>query len=172
MKKMRIDLRLAVLGSISRLSKQRGRFIGPRLDDIKKDLKQRYDEEFSDSWLLEKISKLEGMGLVGRNRGILRNGRETLYTTKRGEQIALTLIKLSDEEAFAHNGWEGIVYDPPLREPSVERKGIESDEKGLKEMKRELNERYERLRLEKTKGELRERFRELKKQEQAQLGFS
>lgn len=126
MKTRRIDLGLAVLGSISRLSKQSDRLTKPVLDDIKRDLKQRYGEEFSDTWLLEKISKLEDMGLVKRARGILRNGRETVYTTKRGENIALTLIKLSDEEAFVHNGWEGIVYDPPLREPSVERTAIEN----------------------------------------------
>lgn len=113
MKTRRIDLGLAVLGSISRQSKQSGRLTKPVLDDIKSDLKQRYGEEFSDTWLLEKISKLEDMGLVRRARGILRNGRETVYTTKRGEEVALTLIKLSDEEAFVHNGWEGVVYDPP-----------------------------------------------------------
>lgn len=113
MKTRRIDLGLAVLGSISRQSKQSGRLTKPVLDDVKRDLKQRYGEEFSDTWLLEKISKLEDMGLVRRARGILRNGRETVYTTKCGEEVALTLIKLSDEKAFVHNGWEGIVYDPP-----------------------------------------------------------
>lgn len=145
MKTRRIDLGLAVLGSISRQSKQSGRLTKPVLDDVKRDLKQRYGEEFSDTWLLEKISKLEDMGLVRRARGILRNGRETVYTTKRGEEVALTLIKLSDEEAFVHNGWEGTVYDPPLGEASVERKTIESDEKRLKEMKRELREKFEEL---------------------------
>lgn len=147
MKTRRIDLRLAVLGSISRQSKQSGRLTKPLLDDVKRDLKQRYGEEFSDTWLLEKISELEDMGLVRRARGILRNGRETVYTTKRGEEVALTLIKLSDEEAFVHNGWEGTVYGP-LGEASVERKTIESDEKRLKEMKRN----YERLRKEARNG--------------------
>lgn len=113
MKTRRVDLGLAVLGSISRLSKQSDRLSKPALDDVKKDLKERYGEEISDRWLLEKISKLEDMGLVRRAKGILRNGRETVFTTKRGEEVALTLIKLSDEEAFVHNGWEGVVYDPP-----------------------------------------------------------
>jgi len=115
MKTLHLDMRWAVLASISRLCKLRGRFTGPTLQDIKEDLKQRYDEEYSDRWILEKISELEKEGLVKRKRGILKDGRETVFTTTKGETIALTLIKLDERTGIVHNHWEGIVYDPPQR---------------------------------------------------------
>lgn len=115
MKTLHLDMRWAVLASISRLCKLRGRFTGPTLQDIKEDLKQRYGEEYSDRWILEKISELERKGLVIRKRGILKDGRETVFTTTKGETIALTLIKLDERTGIVHNHWEGIVYDPPQR---------------------------------------------------------
>ncbi|MEM3713363.1 MAG: hypothetical protein QXF82_00265 [Nitrososphaeria archaeon] len=115
MKVPHLDMRWAVLASISRLCGLRGRFTGPTLRDIKEDLKQRYGEDYTDRWILEKISELEKEGLVIRKRGILKDERKTVLTTTKGETIALTLIKLDERTGIVHNHWEGLFYDPSPR---------------------------------------------------------
>lgn len=111
-KTLQVDLWLAVLGSINRLSKRK-QFIGPTLSDIKKDLRERYNLEISDRYLLNIIAELERKGLVKREKGLLRDRRETIFTTTQSEDVVLSLIRLDDKKAFVHNGWEGTVYDPP-----------------------------------------------------------
>ncbi|MEM0057746.1 MAG: hypothetical protein QXG09_02590 [Candidatus Bathyarchaeia archaeon] len=75
-KELKIDLRWAVLASVSRLCKLRDHFTGPTLQDIRRDLKERYGKDYTDRWILEKISELEAKGYVKRKRGILKDGRE------------------------------------------------------------------------------------------------
>lgn len=55
------------------------------------------------------------MGFVKRKRGVLKDGRETVFTTTKGETIALGFIKLNERTGIVHNHWEGIVYDPPSK---------------------------------------------------------
>jgi DNA-directed RNA polymerase subunit RPC12/RpoP len=108
---MMLDLWQEVLLSISRLCDRRS-FTGPTVEDVIADLEQRYGRKYSRRSIEEAISLLESRGLVYRKRGLLRDGRVTLLTTKEPERVALTLIRLGEKEALVHNGWEGIVYDP------------------------------------------------------------
>jgi len=112
-KHRQLDMRWAVLSSINRLCKK-PRFTAPTLDDIKRDLTDRYgsEGEVTDRYLLEIISDLERQHYITRRKGVLKDGRETVYLTNKGEQVVLSLIKIGENQALVHDGWEGIVYDP------------------------------------------------------------
>lgn len=108
---------MAVLGSVSRLSQGRGFTESTNVDDINRDLTQRYKKKVSNRWIYAQLNKLEEKGLVRREKIKRKVGRfwnpETIYTTTRGESVVLTLIKLDKDTAFVHNGYGGVVHDPP-----------------------------------------------------------
>jgi DNA-binding MarR family transcriptional regulator len=110
---MELDLRWAVLASISRLYERRGRFLGPTIEEVLEDLEKRYGVRYTRRHIEGVVADLEKRGLVQRKRGLLRDGRVTLLTTTKGERVVLTLIRIGGNEALVHDGWEGILYDPP-----------------------------------------------------------
>jgi DNA-binding MarR family transcriptional regulator len=118
-KTMQLDLEWAVLASISRLCEECGRFLGPTIEEVLEDLEKRYGVRYTRRHIEEIVASLEKRGLVQRKRGLLRDGRVTLLTTTKGERVALTLIRLNEKEALVHDGWEGIVYDPPEQRSST-----------------------------------------------------
>jgi len=109
-----------VLGSVSRLSGGR-RWHAPTMKDIREDLRDRYGETFTPEWIRHRIAELEKMNLVTRQKGSLRDGRETIFLTTRGETVTLTMIRLEGDRAFVHDGWEGIIHDPP--KPTEDKSG-------------------------------------------------
>jgi hypothetical protein len=111
-KTMHLEMPWAVLSSISRLCEKHGRFTGPTYEDVLQDLEKRYGVKYSMRWIEDAVSFLKKGGYVNTQRGLLKDGRITLLTTKKGEKVAFTLIKLDEEKAVVHNGWEEIVYDP------------------------------------------------------------
>jgi hypothetical protein len=109
-----LSLKEIVYVTISRLCNKRGRFIGPTYEDVIAYIESRYEERYSRRSIEKAIEDLESEGHVYRMRGLLRDGRVVLLTTKEVERVVFTLLKLTEKEALVHDDvWEGKVYDPP-----------------------------------------------------------
>jgi len=109
----RVQTKMAVLAVISKRSKAPGRTIAAAsLREIKNDLKKIYLKDVTEKQILNVIRDLGN--LIVRETDP-RDRRLTLYRINPNmvEEAILSLIKLDDEKAYAHDGYEGIVYDPP-----------------------------------------------------------
>lgn len=112
-KVLRIDTRWAVLESMSRLSKWGfGRSIRK---NILENLKQRYGLILDDRQFFRITKFLRENGFIEKEVGRLDDMRTTVYNIAPGRavDICLTKIELNKDEALVHNGWVGIVHDPP-----------------------------------------------------------
>lgn len=110
----RVQTKIAVLAVISKRSRAPGRTIAAAsLREIKNDLKKNYLKDVTEKQILNVIRDLGN--LVVRETDP-RDRRLTLYRINPNlvEEAILSLIKLDDGKAYAHDGYEGIVYDPPL----------------------------------------------------------
>jgi DNA-binding MarR family transcriptional regulator len=117
MNEPRLKMPWPVLITISRLCERRGRFCSPSVEEVVNEVNERYGTKYSRRYIEEQIAWLERNGYVRRERGLLADGRVTLVTTGKGERVVMTLIRLSEDQAIVHNDrWEGIVYDPGLKE--------------------------------------------------------
>jgi hypothetical protein len=104
--------------TISRLCDRRGRYTNPDIEEVRAEIKNRYGVEYSRRSIEGAVSRLEARGHVYRLRGLLRDGRVSLLTTREPERVAFVLLPLNEVEALVHNDrWEGKVYDPPLVVP-------------------------------------------------------
>jgi hypothetical protein len=114
----RVEIKMAVLAVISKRSKGRDRAIAAAsLREIKNDLKKNYLKDVTERQVLNVIRDLGNIIIKERDP---RDRRRTLYRINPNlvEEAILTLIKLDDERAYGHDGYEGILYDPP---PSPEK---------------------------------------------------
>jgi len=115
----RVQTKMAVLAVISKRSKAPGRTIAAAsLREIKNDLKKNYLKDITEKQILNVIRDLGN--LIVRETDP-RDRRLTLYRINPNmvEEAILSLIKLNDEKAYVHDGYEGIVYDPPLSPKEV-----------------------------------------------------
>jgi len=109
----RVRTRIAVLAVISKRSQSRGQAIAAAtLREIRNDLKKHYLKSLSKRQVLNVIRE---MGSVIVKEPDPRDGRRTLYRINPNlvENRFLSLIKLDQEKAYVHDGYEGILYDPP-----------------------------------------------------------
>jgi len=109
----RVQTKMAVLAVISKRSKAPGRTIAAAsLREIKNDLKKNYLKDVTEKQILNVIRDLGNL-IVRETHP--RDRRLTLYRINPNmvEEAILSLIKLDDEKAYVHDGYEGIVYDPP-----------------------------------------------------------
>jgi hypothetical protein len=114
----RVEIKMAVMAVISKRSKGRDRTIAAAsLREIKNDLKKNYLKDVTERQVLNVIRDLGKIVIKERDP---RDRRRTLYRINPNlvEEAILTLIKLDDEKAYGHDGYEGILYDPP---PSPEK---------------------------------------------------
>ncbi|MFQ6065394.1 MAG: hypothetical protein ACE5L6_07960 [Candidatus Bathyarchaeia archaeon] len=114
----RVEIKMAVMAVISKRSKGRDRTIAAAsLREIKNDLKKNYLKDVTERQVLNVIRDLGKIVVKERDP---RDRRRTLYRINPNvvEEAILTLIKLDDEKAYGHDGYEGILYDPP---PSPEK---------------------------------------------------
>jgi hypothetical protein len=114
----RVEIKMAVLAVISKRSRSRERTIAAAsLREIKNDLKKNYLKDVTERQVLNVIRDLGKIVVKERDP---RDRRRTLYRINPNlvEEAILTLIKLDDERAYGHDGYEGILYDPP---PSPEK---------------------------------------------------
>jgi hypothetical protein len=114
----RVEIKMAVMAIISKRSKGRDRTIAAAsLREIKNDLKKNYLKDVTERQVLNVIRDLGKIVVKERDP---RDRRRTLYRINPNllEEAILTLIKLDDEKAYGHDGYEGILYDPP---PSPEK---------------------------------------------------
>jgi hypothetical protein len=99
--------------TISRLCDRRGRYTNPSIEEVRAEIRNRYGVEYSRRSIEEAVSRLEARGHVYRLRGLLKDGRITLFTTREPERVAFVLLPLGRGEALVHDDvWEGKVYDP------------------------------------------------------------
>lgn len=109
---------MAVMAVISKRSKGRDRAIAAAsLREIRNDLKKNYLKDVTERQVLNVIKDLGRIVVKGEDP---RDRRRTLYRINPNlmEEAILTLIKLDDGKAYGHDGYEGILYDPP---PSPEK---------------------------------------------------
>jgi hypothetical protein len=114
----RVEIKMAVMAVISKRSKDRDRTIAAAsLREIKNDLKKNYLKDVTKRQILNVIRDLGKIVIKEKDP---RDRRRTLYRINPNlvEDAILTLIKLDDEKAYGHDGYEGILYDPP---PSPEK---------------------------------------------------
>ena len=114
----RVEIKMAVMAVISKRSRGRDRTIAAAsLREIKNDLKKNYLKDVTERQVLNVIRDLGKIVIKEKDP---RDRRRTLYRINPNlvEEAILTLIKLDDEKAYGHDGYEGILYDPP---PSPER---------------------------------------------------
>ena len=114
----RVEIKMAVMAIISKRSKGRDRTIAAAsLREIKNDLKKNYLKDVTERQVLNVIRDLGKIVVKERDP---RDRRRTLYRINPNlvEEAILTLIKLDDDKAYGHDGYEGILYDPP---PSPEK---------------------------------------------------
>jgi hypothetical protein len=109
----RVEIKMAVMAVISKRSKSRDRAIAAAsLREIRNDLKKNYLKDVTERQVLNVIRDL---GTIVVKEKDPRDRRKTLYRINpiMVEEAILTLIKLDDEKAYGHDGYEGILYDPP-----------------------------------------------------------
>lgn len=136
----RVEIKMAVMAVISKRSKGRGRTIAAAsLREIRNDLKKNYLKDVTERQVLNVIRDL-GKTVVKEKDP--RDRRRTLYRINPNlvEEAILTLIKLDDEKAYGHDGYEGILYDPP---PSPEKARFLAIDDVSRPTKANLNEMFE-----------------------------
>ncbi|MFQ6077337.1 MAG: hypothetical protein ACE5Z5_14620 [Candidatus Bathyarchaeia archaeon] len=105
--------KMAVLRVISQRSRGReGILAAATLREVQNDLKKIYGLELTGRQILHHI---KGWGdLIQRERDPTDH-RRTLYRIdpEQVDERIFRLVKLDDVRAFAHNGYEGILVDPP-----------------------------------------------------------
>jgi hypothetical protein len=112
-----LEMPWPVLITISRLCERRGRFCSPSVEEVVNEVNKRYGARYSRRYIEQQIAWLQRNGYIRRERGLLADGRVALVTTRNGERVVMTLIRLGEDQAIVHNDkWEGIVYDPGKEE--------------------------------------------------------
>ena len=136
----RVEIKMAVMAVISKRSKGRERTIAAAsLREIKNDLKKNYLKDVTERQVLNVIRDLGKIIVKERDP---RDRRRTLYRINPNvvEEAILTLIKLDDEKAYGHDGYEGILYDPP---PSPEKAKFLAIDDILRPTEVNVNEKIE-----------------------------
>jgi hypothetical protein len=110
-----IDSWIAVLAVLSKLSNRGQPTIECTTDSIQRDLKKIYCKDLTKREIEYILQGLQDRGFVFSEKGLLRDGRQVLYGIHPGKitKEAFTLIKIDPDRAYAHDGYEGLVYDPP-----------------------------------------------------------
>lgn len=115
----RVEIKLAVLAVISKRPKGRDRTIAEAsLREIKNDLEKNYLKDVTERQVLNVIRDL---GKIVVKEKDPRDRRRPLYRINPSmvEEAILTLVKLDDEKAYGHDGYEGILYiHHPLKKQS------------------------------------------------------
>lgn len=105
-----------MLAIISKLSGPGGRpTTDSTIDSVQRALKEIYNKDLTKREVEYILQDLQDRGFIFKEKGLLRDGRLVLYGIKPRKiaQEAFTLIKINPERAYIHNGYEGLVYDPP-----------------------------------------------------------
>ena len=121
-----VDSWMLVLALISKLSGPRGRLtVESDISAIQQNLKKVYGRNLTKRQIENILSDLKKGGFIFSQEGALRDGRKVLYGINRHKvrQEAFTLIKIDEEKAYVHNGYEGPVFDPPRIEEQPHRTG-------------------------------------------------
>lgn len=105
---------ILVLTVISKRSRGKQLFAGATRGQIRGDLKKIYHRDIKLREIDNILSRLLRQNLIIRERGMIRDGRVTLYrlNPSKTEVEAFNIVKIDDETAIIHNGWEGLIYDP------------------------------------------------------------
>jgi|GEM_PF-4836192 len=136
--------KIAVLHIVSQRSKGgRGVIAAATLREIENDLRKIHDVELTRRQILNHIH--DWGDLIIRDTDPV-NKRRTLYRMNRervDEQI-FTTIKLNDERVFAHDGYQGILMDPPPQEWffAIDRVDHKCKARTSKEFKMEVRVNY------------------------------
>jgi len=114
-----VDSWMLVLALISRLSGPKGQLnVECTTGRIRQDMKEIYERNLTRRQIENILMDLESRGFIFSKKGDLRDGRKVLHRinpAKVGLEI-FTLIRIDKEKGYAHDGYEGIVFDPPRTE--------------------------------------------------------
>lgn len=110
-----VDTETMVLAALSKLSPSGRLTLEATSDRIKQVLKDWYGKDLTERQIENILRNLQNRGFVYKKKGALRDGRVSLYgiNPSKVTQEAFTVIEIDPERAYIHNGYEGLVYDPP-----------------------------------------------------------
>lgn len=113
-----LKTKLAVIAIVYRNSEKRGQIIAATsIQQIKDELKQRYNKDLSERWILNIIKSLGRIVIKEKNP---RNGRKTLYQINPCmiENTVMTLIKVNGTTKIDNPIFEGLLSSTTSEETS------------------------------------------------------
>jgi hypothetical protein len=116
-----IESWILVLVIISKRSRGGRPTVEATISRIQRDLKDIYGRNLTEREIEYILQDLQNRNFVSKKKGLLRDGRAVLYALNpcKITQEAFNVIKINPKRAYVHNGYEGMVYDPPSIEADL-----------------------------------------------------